>query len=340
MTATDFRNSIKNLKHGYLFYGEEDYIKNSYLKAAREQLVAEGDIFNHLRLNEETYSPGALLSAIESLPVMAEKKLVELSPLAVSALSNEEFEALCAVLERLPSYEFTVLIVSAVPTEKDEGGLKPTSARMKRLSQLLTPVAFPKAQPARLASWIAKHFSAALIVAPPDAVEALLARSGSDMYTLSSEIDKLIGYLKAEGREKLTVADVSSVSSPVKEIAAFDFANAVSSGRVEEAFAILGELKKRKEKPEVILSDIARSIGDMYIVKTLAEEGRGLGEIVERTGMHEYRAKRCLQSVSRLSLARLVYLTERCYDADIRIKSTKVDSYDVLERLVIESSMR
>lgn len=80
------------------------------------------------------------------------------------------------------------------------------------------------------------------------------------MSVLASEIDKLTYYLKSVGREKLTEADVDLVSSESREIAAFDFANAILDGNAGRALSILSELRLRKEKPEIILSGYPRHL--------------------------------------------------------------------------------
>ena len=48
MTPSEFRTELKKLKGGYLFCGEEDYLKRHYLSSLRKTAVEEGDVFNHI----------------------------------------------------------------------------------------------------------------------------------------------------------------------------------------------------------------------------------------------------------------------------------------------------
>lgn len=345
MTPTEFRSELRKLSHGYLFCGEEAYLKHHYLNSVRSALVEEGDVFNHIRLNEESYTLERLVAAIEALPMMAEKKLIEVSGLSFFDRNESELEELISALSLLPAYEYNVLVLSVEPDELDIGTEKQPNKIFSRLCEYLKPVVFRRETPARLASWTVKHFAADQIVAPPDAVNALLDRCGCDMYTLSSEIEKLICYLKEKGRERLTPVDVFLVCSEAKEIAAFDFANAILDRQPERAFAILCELKRRKEKPEIILSGISRVIADLSIVKTLGDSGMTPATISSRLKahgviMHEYRVKLYLRSAERTSASSLKALLERCYEADMTVKSTGVDSYAVLDRLAAETAGR
>ena len=340
MNAAEFRKELNRLKGGYLFCGEEDYLKRRYLESARAALVSEGDVFNHIRLNADTYSTDRLMAAIEALPVMADTKLIEVSGVSLDAMNEGELDELVTVLAALPDYEYNVLIFYCEADEIDPGTVKQPSKRMKQLSSVLRPVIFWRETPARLAAWTAKHFAAEQIVAPPDAVNRLLDRCGCDMFTLSSEIEKLCWYLKAQGREKLTEADVMLVSSESKEIAAFDFTNAILDGRPDAAFSILNELKRRKEKPEILLNSIARVICDLLTVTVLTDSSLPASAIASRLSWHEYKVGLYVKSASRCPASRLHALAERCYEADLLIKSTPVDSYTVLDRLAAEAAMR
>ncbi len=340
MTPSEFRTELKDPSGGYLFCGDEDYLKRHYLQSLRKTVVEEGDVFNHIVINSESYSPERLFSVMEALPMMAEKKLIELNSLYISSMSEGELEALCSVLKRLKEYEYNILVIYTEPDELDIGTKKAPSKELKALGETVKPVIFERESPARISSWIVKHFTSELIVAPPDAVGMLIDRCGCDMYTLSGEIDKLSCYLRSQGREKLTTDDVISVCGERKEIAAFDFANAVLDGNTKKAFSVLGELKKQKEKPEIILSGISRVIGDLLVIKTLTENGMTSAEISKRLKLHEYKASLYAKSAARTTLGKLRELTERCYEADMLIKSSRLDNYVILERLVAEATRR
>ncbi len=340
MTPNEFRLELKRPKGGYLFCGEEDYLKRHYLQSLRGAVVDEGDVFNHIVITGDNYSPERLFAAIEPLPMMAEKKLIELNSLYVSNMSESDLEGLVSVLSRLPEYEYNIFVLYLEPDEFDIGSKKAPSKELKLLSEYLTPVIFERETPARLSAWTAKHFASELIIAPPDAVSLLIERCGCDMFALANEIDKLSCYLKAHGREKLTTEDIIKVCGERKEIAAFDFANSILDLNTERAFSILDEMKKQKEKPEIILGSISRVICDLEIIKYSTENGIALSEVAKRLGFHEYKASLYAKSASRWSVESLKELTEKCYEADLLIKSSKLDNYLVLERLIIETTRK
>ncbi len=336
MTPNEFRNELKKPSGCYLFCGEEDYLKRHYLSALRKAVIEEGDVFNHIVLNSDNYSPERLFGAVEALPMMSDKKLIELTSVDIAGMTETELDELSNVLSEIGKYEYNVVLIYTEPFEFSTGNKKQPSKEYSCLKDLVKIVSFDRESPARLASWVTKHFTAELIVAPPDEVKLLIDRCSCDMYTLASEIDKLSCYLKAHGRERLTAEDIITVCGERKEIAAFDLANAIIGRNGRAAFSVLHQMKREKEKPEIILSGVSRSIGDMLIVKTLLNSGMNTSEISKKSGIHEYRVSLYAKSASGISIDRLKELSERCYEADKLIKSTSLDSYTVIERLVAE----
>lgn len=340
MTASEFKNELKHLSGGYLFCGEEDYLMRHYLAAARDSIVAKDDIFNRIVITEDNYSPDTLMTAIESLPVMSDRKFIEVFGIQFGGMKEQEIDELCDVLSRLPQYEYNVLIIYADADNFDAGTVKIPSKLLKRFQSVIKTVLFARESRARLATWTAKHFAAGLIVAPPDTVDLLISRCACDMSVLASEIDKLTYYLKSQGREKLTVDDVLLVSTESRDIAAFDFTNAILDGNTGQALSILTELRLRREKPEIILAGITRVICDLIAVKSLLDSGAGSQAVAQKMKIHPFKAGLYIKSASRTDSAKLNRIAGICYDADIRIKSTPLDSYGVLDRLTVEASIR
>lgn len=340
MTANEFKSELKQLAGGYLFCGEEDYLKRHYLSAARDIVVGKDDFFNRIIITQDNYSPSFLMSSIESLPVMNEKKFIEVLGLNFNDMKEQELDEFIDVLQKLPKYEYNVLVVYAYFDSFDIGTPKKPSKVFTKISSVIKPVIFSRETPARLASWVSKHFSSELIIALPDAVNALLKKCGNDMSVLASEIQKLCWYLKENGRDRLTEADVELVAADSKETIAFEFTDAILNGRVSSALSILNGFRLKKEKPEIILSGISKTICDMYAIKILVDSGISATEISQKLGIHSYRVGIYIKSIANVEINKLRKLADICYDADIRIKFSTLDSYSVLDRLAVEATIR
>ena len=98
MTEADFRKQMKSgLSGGYLFFGDEDYLKQLDLDGARKA-VAPDEVFaffNDLRIDALDFTPSKLLDALMPMPMGADMKIVTVTGLSLDGMKPSEVEALC-----------------------------------------------------------------------------------------------------------------------------------------------------------------------------------------------------------------------------------------------------
>ena len=143
---SDFKKELKGTpRRGYLFFGEEDYLKSFALKSAEEAISPDPtfSFFNVMKLDALDFSPAKLLDALMPMPMMADRKLVTITGLNFTTMRPNELDELCDALTALEEYDYNLLIVSAASDCFDPGYLpKRPSAVLSKLSEHLTPVQF------------------------------------------------------------------------------------------------------------------------------------------------------------------------------------------------------
>lgn len=331
----DFRKEIKNApKTGYLFFGEEDYMKTFALKTATDAICPDPSFafFNEIRLDSLSYSPEALLDALMPLPMLAERKLVVVTGLDFGAMRPNEIDAFVAVLAQLEDYEYNTLIVSVASDKIDPGRPpKAPSSIIKKLGEYLTPVYFEKNSPAKLASWVGKHFEHNGVTASTAVCAEVIDYCGRDMYNLASETDKLSFYVKSQDRNEVLPADVKYISTPAAEYNAFALTNAIAARRKDEALEVLKDLKMRRVEPVVVMGEVSKAVHDMAAIITLKAEGLTSGEVASVLGMHEFKVSLIFGSNVRVDVCKA--LVARCRAADLELKRS-YDGYAAIERLI------
>ena len=330
-----FRKQMKKgLSGGYLFFGDEDYLKVHTLRAAREAICDDPafGFFNDVRLDALDYTPSALLDALMPPPMMGEQKIVSVTGLALSSMRASEIDELCEVLAVLPEYDYNVLILSIPAGEIDEGTAKKPSPLLQKLSKLLTPVSFEPISGARLAAWVGKHFAAHGVNADPDVCSHLIEYSGKSMYTLSFETEKLAYYVLQNGRDTVTREDVKNVAIGAIDMSAFALANAILDGRSADALAALSVMKFRRIEPVIILGEVSKTICDLMAVKTMVEQGTPQLEIT-RFMKTDFRARLYMRSAAGKSRERLTRALTLCAEADLALKLSP-QGYIAIENLI------
>lgn len=326
--------------HGcYLLFGEEEYTKLSCLTRLRTLLFGEtgDDPFNHHKIVcTETGWEERLTNVVDTLPVFAEQKLVEIHSLSFTNLPDGQLSALIELFEQTKQSDDTVLVVYALVDELNIGkSVKYPSAQFKKLTSVLEPVQCDRQTPGRLSGWVGRHFSAEGVVASALVCQELVEKCGTDMFLLANEVKKLAFYTLSKGETNVSVEDIETVCSAGKDVGVFDFTNAIVDGNAPKALQLLTDMHRRKEKPEIILAGIIDTLAGLYLVKRLTEAGKKPAEITKETGIHEFKVKMYLQSVAGKSNKRFQKALALCSEADSNIKSTSLDKYTVLEILVL-----
>lgn len=340
ITEAEFRRRISSgSMGGYLFFGNEDYLKHHALKTARSALCPDPAlaVFNDISIDCSTsgFSADSISSAIAAAPMMADSKIVTVSGLSVGELKAAELDSLCDAISSLEEYDFNTLIISIPAGMIDPGYLpKRPSPILSRLCERLTPVHFDRVPDAKLASWAVRHFAHNGTRAEAGVTERLFSRCGRDMFTLANEIDKLSFFVLFEGRDTVKVDDVDNVTAATEDYDSFAFGNALADGRTDEALRILGIMKARKLEPVAVMGELSKTFSDLLAVKLMTAAGLPAAEIGSILGrIHEYKIKLYQKSVKDISAERIRRILDMCTDADKALKLSPA-GYLEIEKLI------
>ena len=334
MTISELDKQIKpNMRGAYLFYGEEEYLKHRYREKMRSALLEDDSLapFNHSMINELS----RLAGEVETLPMMADRRFVEVEDVSFTKLNKDATKALLTLLQKT---EDTVVLFFTREGEFSAGTQKKPSELYKKLSEVCHIVEFSKQAPNRLATWAAKHFASHGTFAEAELCHALIERCGTDMNVLANEIAKLSAYALAHGENRIRHDMIPLVVTAYRESGAFDFVNAIMDGNTAYAFALFTDMKRRREKPVEICAAISRVISELKTIKTYADAGLSLAEIAAATKTKEYSVKLRLAALRTRSDAELDRAVSLCYETDLKLKSRSVDKYFLIEKLILDLS--
>ncbi len=328
MTVQDLSRKLKNDPHGvYLFYGEEEYLKRRYLEQIREAIPDEG--FNHVRISGNL---SQLADELDGLALFGGDRLIELWDVDFNKVNPDTLTALC---ELLSAAEDTVVIYTH-PGELPVGTPKKPSPQLAALSKCATAVNFERQKPAALQGWLARHAAAQGCFLEPRLCKRLIDYCSPDMFILAGEVEKICGYALAQGRDHIEEKDILVAASPSAVYGAFDFTDALLDRDKGKAILLLSDMEKRKEKPQDILGTVSRIMSDLLQIRVLRDSGMNPAEIAAKLKMHEYVLSLRLQAAMKRTMEHLENTADLCRAADRKIKTTRLDSYRVIELLVLQ----
>ena len=310
----------------YIFHGEETYLRDHYLNRLREVILAGGlGEFNRHDLNAKDMSPHALEEAVDCLPMIAERTLIEVTDFDLfKAGEKEEY---IRILSNLPDYCCLIFLYDILEYRPD--------ARTK-LAQTVkahgTAVNFARQSPRELADWVRRHFKAQGKDIDPRLCEELIFLCGDLMHGLQQEIGKIAAYAKGD---KITRADIEAVATPQLSAVVFRIADAIGEKNFDRAAAILGELYQMQKSPYEIMGAFGKQMRQLYSARLALDRQKNAAWVAGLWGMR-YPADRLMVSARRFSLQWCRRAVVRCAQTDLAMKSTGQDAKELMTTLLLE----
>ena len=313
----------------YLLWGEEDYLTDSFAGELRKACVGEEpDSFSYRRINERDYTPESLADAIDSVPFLSERSFVELRGIDLNRLRDREAEELLRAVKDIPDY-CTVAFVQSAQFEPDK--------RLRLIKTLLSSakeLQFTAQSGDALINWIVRRFSAEGKRIELEAAQRLISVSGELMNRLIPEIAKVAAFASGE---IVTVRDVETVAHHIPEAVIFDMTDRLAEGRTDAAIELLAELLADKDnEPIQMLAVLGAQMRKLYGARMAIESGQGKDYVMKNCGVRfDSVASRLIAAARRFSTARLADAVELCADTDHLMKSSGVDSAELLKDCVL-----
>ena len=320
----------------YIFYGEESYLREYYLKEVQKKLVPAGfEEFNFHRVAGKGLTVEKLTEMTEAMPMMAERTLIVVTDCDLYRLGEEQREKLIALLEDFPPYCCLIFVYDLVEYKPNKTYKKLYAALAKGAQE----VKFETQDRSDLVNWIARRFRAAGHDIDARTAEHLMFTCGSLMIGLVPEIEKISAY--AKGRT-VTVEDINAVADPVLDAVVFDMTSAVTKGDYDRASELLGRLLKKQEEPIMILGVIAKELRRLYTARIALDSGKDKLWLMDLWSMRsDYPARLLLDAARKTTHEWCANSLALCQKLDRRMKSEKgIDREGELKLLLMQLAQK
>jgi len=324
----------------YLLTGQDDFSLNESLEKLKKGIVdpalAEA---NTTILEGQQVTLGQLRPIVETLPFMAEKRLViikglleRFEPKRKSGRQRKAKEAteqqdssksLGAYLGQIPDSTVLVLI------DREITGSNPLS---KELAGKVEVKSFPLLKGDKLRQWIEKRVAAEGGSISPQAAGLLMKLVGGNLWIMASEISKLA--LFASGR-RIGEEDVNSLVSYAQQANVFAMIDAILESKAGVAEQMLQRLLQRGATSAYILVMLARQAQLIVRAKGMRSQKKSNMEIQNKLGITaDFAFRKIMEQADSYPLPRLRRMYAQLLEADLAIKTGKYDGELALNILI------
>ncbi|HZJ58543.1 MAG TPA: DNA polymerase III subunit delta [Clostridia bacterium] len=332
----DYRRIFKNIKAGgwqgvYLFFGEEEYIKQEALNQTIETLVDPSlrDL-NYAQMDGSLVDLDYIINACETLPFMADKRLVVIKDLPVLKGRSDGGIDETGFLDYIKGMSETTCLIlycrdSVDKRRKIYRSIKSTDKALE----------FRHIKGRELYTWINQTVERHGKRISFNDANHLVDLVGNNLEDISNELKKLISYV---GRDtEINVGAMDQVIVPTLEQSIFQLVDAIGEKRAGEALSVLGNLIYGGEQAiQPILAMIARQFRLILQSKGYHNMGYTYEAIAAKLKQRLFVVRKCLAQGRNFTVEQLKKGLNLCLETDYEIKLGRIKDTMALELIIIK----
>jgi len=184
-----------------------------------------------------------------------------------------------------------------------------------------------------LKNWIKKEIKSYKVKADPEAIEKLINFVGNDSWQLSNEIQKLVNYRKDKN---IQTKDIELLVKPKIETDIFKTIDAIALGQKRKALELLHKHLVKGDSSLYLLSMINYQFRNLLIIKDLIEKNQPYYIILKKTQLNPFVVKKSYQQTNKFTLSELKKIYQKIFQADLNIKTGRIESETALDLLITE----
>ena len=308
----------------YLICGDDGYLRRRCLETLKE--AYKPDVlpeFNYTEFDGAECTVDEISAAAETLPMMAERRMVVVKDLDAAAISADQYRKLETFLGSVAGNDSCVLIFFQVSVKASAKSGDRQGAMRALIKKNGTVINCKTPAPAEIADILLSEASKAGAQLSRADASYMVERCGSDITNLLSELAKL-----------------HSLCGGSVDVKAYMLASNVISGRRGDAFRIMEELFDERTEPVAVLAIMSGAFIDLYRAKLAAEQRKNADDLTALFG-EEYKGKEKRLSFSfrdcrRYSVELLRKWCAMLCATDAALKSSRVDGKILMEKLLAE----
>lgn len=331
----DYRQLFKDIESqqwsgAYLFFGEEEYIKEQALQKLIDGLIPKDfrDL-NYEMIDGSEVEPDSIINACETLPFMSPRRLIVVKDFYLfggKKGTSEQEEQMLNYIKN--TNEATCLLFYC------RGSVDKRKSIYKYINKAGKAYEFTRLEGRELTQWVDQMLKKNGKSMPQYCINYFIDRVGNDLDNIHNEILKLIDYV---GNNKIIDKDaIDHVVTPSLEENIFKLVDAIGEKKAGLALTLLKDLLDGGQAVAPILSMIARQFRLIMQCKEYYGQGYSANTISGKIGLPGFIVRKCIAQSRNFTLEQLKTGLSLCLDLDYGMKIGKIKDITGLEMLIIK----
>ena len=262
---------------------------------------------------------------IETVSMFKEKKLIILK----NALLNPQFE------KPLLDYKNSLLKNKGnTIVFFEDGKADSRKSFFKFLEKNSKSQEFKPLADLQLLTFAKKEFGKQDVKIQNEALEQLVIFCGNDLWRLANEIKKLVAFKIAETNPEVGLKDVEQMVNSEIEADIFKTIDAIAQKNKKQALGLLHQHLADGDSVPYLLTMINFQFRNLLIIKDLLEKRTPYHLIAPKAGLHPFVVRKNYELCQRFTLPEIKKIFQKIFQADLNIKTGKVEPPTALDLLI------
>jgi DNA polymerase-3 subunit delta len=316
----------------YIFHGPDDFSAKETLEKLKTRLGDPAMVdLNTTELDGKNLALPELIHHVRAMPFLAPKRVVvvqnylkQFNTTAKTKAEKDLLAQLTHLLEDVPETTNLVFMETEVLKKRNP---------ILQMGLLHDKAVHEFSAPQNLVGWVQRRVKQKGGDIDRQAAFALATAVGDDLRTLDNEIEKLTLYVNQA--RPISVADVTLLCPYTADTEAFALANAIGRRDIKTALDELHKKLQEGDHPLALLASITTQFRGLLEIKSLSDEGYTPQQIANYKGWKsDFAVKKRLQEGKNFSQARLLDIFNILLEADLGVKTGKIEQTMMLDILV------
>lgn len=323
------RDLTQALKQGtiepvYFLFGPETYLRDQAARAIADEALRDTLLreFNDLSISLADGDARPAVAEAEQLPLMSSRRVIRVTDFNKLDEDNEAF--LLRYVERPVETSVVIFVTDDIDKRK-----KFAKTLMKGAAFEFVPL-----NDGELTAWARTHLKELEAEVETDVLRRIVELVGSDVRTLSNELNKLSAAALPSGR--ITMELVEALVGRSRELMNWDLTDQMLARNRPRALRVLEHLLDDGAPPLMLIGLIASTYRRMALAQALLSQGASSRDIFRQVPMPPFKQNSFLATISRTDSQTLARQIARIAAADLGIKTSKATPRMQVEMLVVE----
>lgn len=315
----DLENDLKNQNlHGiYVFYGEEKYLQQEYLRKIKKIFGELSLGINYILLDENNID--TLISDIETPAFGYEKKLIiirdsNLFKKDCKSPMKEKFKKYVSENMDIINEAVVIVFIEEIVHKMD---------LYKTVEKNAVIIETKELKPLEIKNRLKRICAMYKVQISDQNLNYLIETAGTSMQDLINEIRKLIEYagengeIKKEDIDKLTIKEIQAII--------FDLTDYLGTKNTEKALEVLNNLIYNKEPLQKIIITLYNHFRKIYLTKLALKERRDLVEVLSLKPNQVFLTTKYRKQAEYFKEKEILQILKELIDLDYKSKSGQID---------------